>query len=74
MIISELIERLQVLQAEHGDLRCVTPGFDESEQDDVATVDLVWVLPNVRKKGHCGQHDEVNEGTLASEKAVVING
>jgi len=30
ILISEVISRLQKLQAEHGDVRCVTPGFDES--------------------------------------------
>lgn len=73
ILIGEVISRLQKLQAEHGDVRCVTPGFDESYLDDVATVELVWIISNVRSPGHCGQHDEVDVKTPGAEKAVKIN-
>lgn len=73
MKISVLIEKLSLLQAEHGDLRCVTPGFDESGQDDIDTVDIVWIIPNVRSGGHSGPHDEVKQGIAKAEKAVIVN-
>ena len=73
MIISELISRLQTLLHVHGDIRCVTPGFDESEFDDIETVDIVWVHPCVRAAGHRGQHDEVDASAEGAEKAVEIN-
>ena len=41
--------------------------------DDVATVELVWIISNVRSLGHCGQHDEVDAKTPGAEKAVKIN-
>jgi len=73
VMLSDIISKLQKLQAEHGDIRCVTPGFDESYLDDIATVELVWIIPNARPGGLTGQHDEVDAETPGAEKAVKIN-
>ena len=72
-MLSDIISQLQKLQAEHGDIRCVTPGFDESDLDDVGTLEIVHIIPDARRPGIRGQHDEVEAETPGSEKAVKIN-
>jgi len=70
MKINELISRLQKIAAEHGDLRCVTPGFDESGADEIETVQLVSIRPSPFAGGHSGDYEIVQgEG----EKALLIN-
>ena len=62
MKISELIEKLKEVQKQHGDLRCLTPGFDESGAEDVKTVEVRQVKWNTSKPGlHRGQHEYVSE-------------
>lgn len=67
MTVAELVARLQAFPA---DAAVVTPGFDESCYDDVATVEEVRIRRDVRKQGHCGCHDEGGPG---DELAVLVN-
>lgn len=73
MTVGELIERLRKYPA---DMPVVTPGFDESNYDDVGipVVDSVVFCPDA-PRGHLGQHiaesddPEKRKGVLA----VVLN-
>ncbi len=73
MKTDEVISRLQAIVRERGNLRCVTPGFDESAFDDIDTVKIVRIWANVRPGGHCGQHDEMPSDDETAEAAVCIN-
>lgn len=86
MRISEMIEKLTELQNQYGDLRCVTPGFDETDIDDVEFVDIVDVVFRGEEKGsrrgfgHSGRHIQIEdwnwedyEGVEIITKAVSIN-
>ncbi len=70
MTVAELIA---VLQCFPPDRRVVTPGFDETDLDDVATVTAVRVkFHDERPEGYNGRHelDYLGEGP---ENAVLIN-
>jgi hypothetical protein len=43
MKISELIATLEGLRAIHGDVSCVTPGFDEAGIEDIGIVHAIRV-------------------------------
>lgn len=55
--VKELIERLQTFDQ---NLRVVTPGFDESEFEDISRIELVKVIFHDNEEiGHCGRHKEI---------------
>lgn len=63
MTVRELIRRLGAFD---GDLRVVTPGFDESDLEDVDTVEPVRVeFGDSRKKFHGGRHRKSPTGVEA---------
>lgn len=63
MKVRELIRELGRLDPE---LRVVTPGFDETDLEDVETVRHVNVeFHDEQKKFHGGRHKESAEGTPA---------
>ena len=81
MTVAELIERLQKFSPA---MRVVTPGFDESNYDDLDTVELIdLVFCDDAVSGHCGRHLEVGSSyarLLTDEpdepqpqKAVLVN-
>lgn len=67
MKISELINKLQEIQEQYGDLRCVTPGFDEAGVEDLNQVEVCLVSWNTSNPNHHGgQHSYAdNEGDFA---------
>lgn len=72
MTVEQLIRKLATFPSH---LRVVTPGFDESNLDDVETVELTKVrftkplgTPN---HSHCGAHPEDEQ--LLIPNAVLIN-
>lgn len=74
--IDDLVERLLKIKAEHGNLRCVTPGFDESNYEDVKTIDTKRVLINhFRRKliEYGGNHVLAKETDSHAEVVVEIN-
>jgi hypothetical protein len=73
MNISELIAKLERLKQEHGDLRVVTPGFDEDGFSDVDCVERTYILANVRPIGHCGEHEDAKAGDPNAEPCIYIN-
>lgn len=63
MNVKELIESLKAFDP---DLRVVTPGFDESDLEDVETVQLVNVIfQDEKEKFHGGRHKESKNGVNA---------
>ena len=63
MIIKELIEKLKTFDQ---NLRVVTPGFDESDLEDVETVQLVSVVfHDEKEKFHGGRHKESEDSVNA---------
>ena len=64
MRVRELIDRLSGFDP---DLRVVTPGFDETDLEDVETVRAVQVqFHDERQKFHGGRHKDVGDhGTPA---------
>lgn len=67
MKITEVIQKLQEIQEQYGDLRCVTPGFDEGGAEDLNQVEVCLVSWNTNPPNqHCGQHDYAGaEGDFA---------
>ena len=67
MTVAELIAKLQAFPP---DCRVVTPGFDESDLDDVETVEEIRVRFHDDKTcGHVGRHVRDDD----YERAVLIN-
>jgi len=64
---------LNGIRAEHGDLLVVTPGFDESDLDEVAKPSVIFVTPPVRPSGHRGTREECTADTEEAVKAALIN-
>ena len=63
MTVRELIKRLAAFD---GDWRVVTPGFDESDLEDVDIVEPVRVVfDDSRKKFHGGRHKKSPTGADA---------
>jgi hypothetical protein len=63
MTIEQLVNKLRGFDPS---LRVVTPGFDESDLEDVTTVELVRVLFHDEKEPfHGGRHKEAAEGIPA---------
>lgn len=63
MRIKALIEKLNAFDP---NLRVVTPGFDESDFEDVETVELVRVVfYDKKKKFHGGRHKASADGIEA---------
>jgi len=63
MIIEELVEKLMMFDQK---LRLVTPGFDESNLEDIETVELVKVIfHDEEEKHHGGRHEESESGINA---------
>ena len=63
MTVKELINKLQGFDQ---DLRVVTPGFDESNLEDIETVRLVRVVfHDEQEKFHGGRHKESESGVDA---------
>ena len=58
MLISQLIKKLYKFKEKYGDIRCVTNGFDETDIDDIATVELMEIYLNVSKNSMCGDHED----------------
>lgn len=57
MKISELIVKLQEIKEQHGDLRCLTPGFDEVGAEEITAVEVRQVKWNTSNPNHHGgQH------------------
>ena len=73
MRISELVKHLEDFKRDHGDLRCVTPGFDESNLDLVREICLQWVDPKARIHSISGAYERVCQDTPGSEKVLEIN-
>ena len=60
MTVKELIKKLQAFDQ---DLRVVTPGFDESNLEDIETVQLVRVVfHDEQEKFHGGRHKKSESG------------
>ena len=67
MTVAELIKKLEAFEP---DTRVVTPGFDESNYDDVETVEVIVVqFQNDLEVSHCGRHVRAAYG----EPAILIN-
>ncbi|HDY86972.1 MAG TPA: hypothetical protein ENH82_02520 [bacterium] len=65
MKVKELIDKLNAF---HPDLRVVTPGFDESNYEDVERVEFINIIFYDKvKKFHGGRHGKSPEGILAVE-------
>ena len=63
MTVRELIDNLNGFDQ---NLRVVTPGFDESNLEDVDTVQLIRVVfHDEKQKFHGGRHKESQDGILA---------
>jgi len=63
MIVAELIEQLKQVDPA---LRVVTPGFDESDLDDIGSIALIKVaFHDEIPQSHCGRHVESENGCLA---------
>ena len=63
MRVKDLIEKLNAFDP---NLRVVTPGFDESDLEDVETVELVRVVfHDERAKFHGGRHKASPDGIEA---------
>lgn len=73
MKISDLIAKLEILKNENGDLRVVTPGFDESGYSDIEAVEVTHIQADVRQCGHWGEHDDANPEDPNAELCVNIN-
>lgn len=71
MIISQLIKELENVLAEQGDIKCVTPGFDEGGIDEVTTVDIIYITEVAG--GWYAQYEDVSEESEQSEPACLIN-
>jgi hypothetical protein len=70
LTVAGLICHLVAILKTKGNLRCVTPGFDESAPDDLATVKVVRLrFRDDAPGGHCGRHEYADDG----EPAVLIN-
>lgn len=68
MKVHELIAHLKGMPR---DAYVVTPGFDESDIDDVQPPRLIRIVRGSGGGGHCGEHKEAEHG--AGEPAVLIN-
>jgi hypothetical protein len=67
MTVAELIRKLEAFEP---DTRVVTPGFDESNYDDVETVEVIVVqFRDDLEVGHGGRHVRAAHG----EPAILIN-
>ena len=65
MTVKELIKKLQAFDQ---DMRVVTPGFDESNLEDIETVQLVRVVfHDEQEKFHGGRHKESESGVNAAK-------
>ena len=63
MTVKDLIEKLKIFDQ---NLRVVTPGFDESDLEDVETIQLVSVVfHDEKEKFHGGRHKESESGAHA---------
>jgi len=63
MTVKDLIEKLKTFDQ---NLRVVTPGFDESDLEDVETIQLVSVVfHDEKEKFHGGRHKESESGVDA---------
>ena len=63
MTVKELIIKLQAFDP---NLRVVTPGFDESNLEDIETIQLVRVeFHDEQEKFHGGRHKESESGVDA---------
>lgn len=74
MNISELVAKLEEIKAAHGDLRVVTPGYNETNLADIA-VDLVGMFPDALPGGRGprgGRHAASVFGYPHSETALCI--
>lgn len=59
MTVAELIQRLQAFPP---DMRVVTPGFDESNYDDIDLPAPVRIVFNdASEGGHCGRHKAADD-------------
>lgn len=66
MTVHELIEKLNTFDPS---LRVVTPGFDESNLDDVETVEEIFVIfHDDHPRGHCGQHEDAQKRFYTFQK------
>lgn len=73
MKVSELIAKLEALMREHGDLRVVTPGFDESGFADIDVVEITHIQADARQFGHWGEHIDANPDDPNAERCVNVN-
>lgn len=63
MLVKDLIQKLKTFDQ---NLRVVTPGFDETDIEDVETLQLVNVVfHDEREKFHGGRHKESETGIPA---------
>lgn len=68
MTVKELIQKLQTFDE---DLRIVTPGFDESNLDDVETVEKIRVVfHDIADIGHVGRHQHEDEEEVPLKEAM----
>lgn len=63
-------ERVRRLSSFDPSLRVVTPGFDESDLEDIETIETLRVVfYDEKQRAHGGRHKESQDGVLA----VIIN-
>jgi hypothetical protein len=72
MKISNLIKKLERIRQKHGDLRCVTAGFDEANLVDIGTIDLVKIKVNLSAGSGMGEHVEAKDDK-DSELSILID-
>ena len=74
MTVSELIEKLKAFPQ---NARVVTPGFDESNYDDISDPYEITLAINANSGNHCGEHEEIRNsmpvGKSKIEQCVAID-
>lgn len=74
MNVRELIQVLEAILNEHGDIRVVTPGFDEAGYDDVEEAEVLTLAIDVRPAGgHSGSHEDVHDAPPGWQQEKVVN-
>jgi hypothetical protein len=73
MRISRLIGILQQVQNEHGDLRVITPGFDEGGLEDLGEPRVTFCVRDLGFGPDTATTVGVEPGTEGAEKCLKVN-